>query len=224
MENITEVARKAVAEAARQMQSRSLTVGTWGNLSARAGADCYAITPSGRAYSTLTSADIALVNGDGMQLGGDYLPSSELPLHLAIYRSLPQAQAIAHTHSTYAGALAAARQPLPPVMEDVAQIIGGTVRVAAYAAPGTELLAAHALAALQNQKAALLANHGVVTWGADLAEALLVAEIVEKAAQIYYLSRAFGGAVVLTDDEVRTLHEFYEQHYRRRQRGAAEDE
>lgn len=153
----------------------------------------------------------------GNKIVGTLIPSSETPLHLAVYEAIPEAQAIVHTHSIYASACAAMHKPIPALIEDLVQIIGGSVDVAEYALPGTEALAANAIKALQNKKAALLANHGVVCWGSSLNSALMTAEIVEKAAQIYCICETMGGAKLLPESDIAVMHDFYKQHYSKRQ-------
>lgn len=194
-----------------------MIAGSWGNLSIKIDENSCVITPSGRSYDSLDTDDVVLVDMSGQKLRGTLIPSSELPLHLAIYQALPEARAIVHTHSIYASACAAMHKPIPPLVEDLVQIIGGQVDVAEYALPGTQALAVNAIAALKNKKAALLANHGVVCWGATLETALMTAEIVEKAAQIYCICASMGGAVPLPESDIEIMHNFYQQHYLKRQ-------
>ena len=147
-------------------------------------------------------------------------PSSELPLHLEIYKNFPEARAIVHTHSVYASALAVAHKDLPPVIEDLTQIVGGAVRCTEYTIAGTKLLGQKAVEAMQGgRSAALLANHGAVCWGRNLKEALATAQILEKAAQIYCIAHSFGSPFPLNEKTVNTLHDFYLNHYSKRQRG-----
>ena len=147
-------------------------------------------------------------------------PSSELPLHLEIYKNFPEARAIVHTHSVYASALAVAHKDLPPVTEELAQVVGGAVRCTDYTIAGTKELGLQAVKAMEGgRNAALLANHGTVCWGRDLKEALSTAQIVEKAAKIYCITHSFGSAFKLDDQTVETLHGFYLNHYSKRQRG-----
>ena len=109
---------------------------------------------------------------------------------------------------------------MPGVIEDIVQICGGKVNCAEYAMTGTQELADAAVKALAGRKACLLANHGAVCWGKDLAEALLVAEILEKAAQIVVLCKSCGGKLHELDAaDSEAMHTFYEEHYSKRQRG-----
>ena len=210
-------ARHEVVETGRRLLASSLTVGSWGNLSRRAGEGLIAITPSGRSYDALRDEDIVVTDLDGTVQAGSLLPSSELPLHLAIYKAIPKARAIVHTHSIYASALAVSHRDLPPLVEDLVQLTGGAVRCAAYALPGTPELGASVVQALDGHRAAFLANHDAVCWGTSLKEALTCAELLEKACRIFL---AAGGSVVpLTDAQCRYINGFYEEHYSKRQQG-----
>jgi L-fuculose-phosphate aldolase len=206
--------RQAVVDTGRQMIQRGLVAGTWGNISVRSsGGEQIAITPSGRPYDQLTFEDIVVVDPAGQILAGQR-PSSELALHLAIYRARTDVRAIVHTHSLYATACAVAGKAIPASLEEMVQAVGGAVQVATYALPGTLELANHAVAALADRSAVLLANHGVAACGPSLAEALLVAELVEKAAHIHVVAEQLGGARELSDEDVALMRRFYLEHYR----------
>lgn len=196
---------------------KGLITGTWGNISARIpGTSQIAITPSGRNYRELRPEDIPIVNENGSVISRGK-PSSELLLHLAVYRSREDVQAIVHTHSIFASACAVARQAIPPVIEDLVQVIGGTVEIAEYALPGTLQLADYVVHALGDKFAALMANHGVVGCGQTLAEAMIACELVEKAAQIYIYAKQLGGAYILTNEDVASMHGGYVNQYRLQQ-------
>ena len=147
-------------------------------------------------------------------------PSSELPLHLGIYQSSPAAQATVPTHRANARALAAAHKDLPPIIEDLTQITGGAVRCTEYTMAGTKELGRNAVQAMEGgRSAALLANHGAVCWGRTMKEALATAQILEKAAQIYCIAHSFGTPFPLNEKTAEALHDFYLNHYSKRQRG-----
>ena len=198
---------------------KGLVTGTWGNVSARIDYDLFAITPSGRNYKTMQPEDILFVNLLGKVTEGHLKPSSELPLHLAVYKARPDIRGIVHTHSVYASACAVARRPIPPIIEDLVQLAGGEIAVSPYALPGTPDLAKNAVEALADNFAVLLANHGVVACGKTLGEAMTAAELVEKAAQIFSWAQLLGGAVALSNEDVAGMHRFYIEHYRQRQGG-----
>ena len=212
-------ARNLIITTGIKLLQRNLVAGSWGNISMRIDKDSYAITPSGRPYELLVEEDVVIVNAKGVKLAGTALPSSELLMHLAIYESFPATNAVIHTHSVYASACAAMHRQIPPLLEDTAQIAGGPIRVAKYALAGTKELADNAVAAMENANAVLLANHGAVSCGNCLDEALTIAEIVEKSAQVFCITSAIGEAFPLPAADVMQLRSFYLDHYRRRQRG-----
>ena len=241
--------RQEVVDAGLTLAHSGMTIGTYGNISRRVNENCIAITPSGRDYEQLTAADIVITDlagevqkteasGLAQEMDGPdaeqgnrakgsdktasvlLRPSSELSLHLEIYKNFPEARAVVHTHSVYASALAVAHKDLPPIVEDLAQITGGAVRCTEYALAGTKLLGQKAVEAMQGgRSAALLANHGAVCWGRNLKEALATAQLLEKAAQIYCIAHSFGSPFPLNEKTVNTVHDFYLNHYSRRQRG-----
>ena len=212
-------AREAIVAMGKELIERKLVAGSWGNISVKIADGVYAVTPSGRGYANQKPEDIVIVDDACKTLDGELTPSSESKLHTAIYSACPEAKAIIHTHSIYASALAAMRKPVPAIIEDIVQIIGGTVECAEYALPGTQELADNAVKAMNGRKGVLLANHGAVCWGKDLADALMVCEILEKAAQIAIICQSCGGAVELSNDDTKIMHSFYEEHYIKRQRG-----
>ncbi|MEV5605374.1 class II aldolase/adducin family protein [Streptomyces sp. NPDC052299] len=159
---------EAVVAAARRTADDGLVVGTSGNVSLRIG-DTVLVTPSGVPYDRLGPEDLTGVDPEGNQTFGKLAPTSELPLHLAIYRNT-DAKAVVHTHAVHATAVSTLLTEVPPV-HYAAAMLGGTVRVAPYARYGTPELAANMLAALRDRTGCLLANHGTVTYGATLDEA-----------------------------------------------------
>lgn len=203
-----------------ELIEKNLVAGSWGNISCRIDSQCIAITPSGLGYKLLTAEDIVILDNEGNILLGKHIPSSESKVHLAIYKAYPKAQAVIHTHSIYASALAAMHKSVPAIIEDLAQICGGDIRCAEYALTGTQLLADNSVTALKGRKAALLANHGAICWGKSLTEALLVAEILEKTAQITTICANCGvKPVELSSQDTKLMHNFYENHYLKRQLG-----
>lgn len=210
-------AREKVVWAAQEMGRRRLVLGTWGNVSARVD-DCLVITPSGMDYTNLEPSDLPLLDMAGKVIQGDKRPSTETPLHRTIYQHRPDINAIVHTHSPYAAALSVARQPLPPILEELAQLIGGEVRVAEYALPGTQELAERVVEALGDGMAALLPNHGLAGVGRNIKEALLVCEIVEKGAFVFCCARMAGQPSVLDEDKVKWLRREFLNHYGQKKR------
>ncbi len=208
---------QGIVDTGKKILASHLVEGSWGNISARRLDGTVAITPSGRAYDTLGREDISVVDEKGQVIGGRHSPSSELPLHLAIYAARPDVKAIVHTHSVYACACAVAQTAIPPVMEDLVQIVGGAVEVSKYCLPGSQELAIAAVAALEEKNAVLLARHGVVACGRNLAEALTVASIVEKTAKIFLLAQQLGKVSLLDEEDIAVLRNFYINDYSKRQ-------
>ncbi len=208
--------RQVIIEAARQITKEQLVFGSWGNISLRINSEKIIITPSGIDYDKMQREDMVLINHEGAILIGNQRPSSELPLHLAIYNKRQDVHAIVHTHSIYATSFAIVRQPIPPVVEDLVQIVGGGVEVAEYALPGTDQLARNALAALADRNAILLANHGVVGVASEITEALKICSLVEKTAQSVIFARLIGDVAELSQYDIKTMHTFYREKYKSR--------
>lgn len=157
-----------LVETARRSVADGLVVGTSGNVSVRVGGTVL-VTPSGVPYDRLASNDVTGVDLAGRQVLGALVPTSELPMHLAVYRTT-DARAVVHTHAVHATAVSALVDELP-LIHYMAAALGGPVRVAHYATYGTGELADHMLRALDGRTGCLLQNHGTLTHGATLAEA-----------------------------------------------------
>ncbi|MFE1885799.1 class II aldolase/adducin family protein [Streptomyces diastatochromogenes] len=170
----------ALVATARRTVTDGLVVGTSGNVSARVG-DLVLVTPSGVPYDRLAPDDITGVDLDGRQVLGTLGPTSELPMHLAVYRTT-DARAVVHTHAVHATAVSTLVTELPPI-HYMAGALGGRVRVAPYATYGTDELAAHMLDALADRSGCLLQNHGTITYGSTLDQAY------DRTAQLEWMCR-----------------------------------
>lgn len=205
--------RRAIVAAAQEILSSGMVIGTWGNVSVKIkDQPMVLITPSGMDYRTMLTDDIVLVDMEGKTAPDQWKPSTELPLHLAVYKHRHDLQAIVHVHSPYASAFAAARQSIPVILEETAQVIGHEILSAPYASTGSEQLAANVVKALGGGRALLLANHGLLGMGRDIAEALRVCRIAEETARVAILARSLGDVCILPPDEVSSLHHRF-QHY-----------
>jgi L-fuculose-phosphate aldolase len=185
-----EAEKEAVAAAARRLAAEGLVLGTAGNVSARAG-NLVAVTPTGALLREARAQDVAVVDLDGRRVDGDLAPTSELPLHLGAYGRCG-AGAVVHTHAPVATALSCVLDELPVVHYQMAAL-GGPVRVAPYATFGTPELAQLTLDALEGRTAALMANHGTLCIGADLATAVDNSLLLEWAATVYWRAATLGG-------------------------------
>jgi len=205
-------ARTIVCEAGVRLVKTGLVSGTWGNVSQRIGAHHMAVTPSGADYLSLTPDDIVIVNlKDGSYEGAK--PSAEKRLHMAIYNARKDVTAVIHTHAVNASTVAAARREIPPILDDLAQIVGPSVRVADYALPGTKRTVKGALKALKGRNAALLANHGAVCVGRSMEEAFVCCEVLEKACKAFIEAEFLGGAKAIGRFDAHLMHQYYLRKY-----------
>ncbi|MDQ1044379.1 class II aldolase/adducin family protein [Streptomyces sp. V4I2] len=171
---------EALVATARRTVSDGLVVGTSGNVSVRV-EDTVLVTPSGVPYDRLAPDDVTGVDLDGRQVLGTLVPTSELPMHLAVYRAT-DAGAVVHTHAVHATAVSTLVPELPAI-HYMAAALGGAVRVAPYATYGTDELAENMLHALADRSACLLQNHGTLTYGTTLDQAY------DRTAQLEWMCR-----------------------------------
>ncbi|HWA79201.1 MAG TPA: class II aldolase/adducin family protein [Acetobacteraceae bacterium] len=195
--------RRAIVDACRHMNAIGINQGTSGNISVRNGKTML-ITPSAVPYDEMRPEDIAVMPLEGTygEWTGRLQPSTEWRFHLDILRARPEAGAIVHAHATYCTVLAIARKAIPACHYMMAAFGGTDVRVADYATFGTSELSRNALAALEGRSACLLANHGMIVFGSNLARAMWAAVELETIAKQYYLSLAIGGPHILSDAEI----------------------
>ncbi len=194
--------REQLCAYGRRAVELGLVIGTSGNLSAREG-DLVAVTPSGVALDRLTPEMCPLVDVEGYLVEGELQPSSETPMHLAIYAST-DARAVVHTHSVFGTVVATTMTELPPVHYN-ALLLGGVVKVAPYATYGTDELAANVREALAGKQAALLANHGGVTIGPGLEQAFEATRLLEWLCEVYVRGLGVGRPAVLTDEQLAAV-------------------
>jgi len=185
--------REALAAAGRRLADRGLVIGTSGNLSARR-EDLVAVTPTGAVISELRAADLTVIRlSDGEIVEGELEPTSEVPMHLAVYRATG-AGAIAHTHAATSTAIGLVCEEIPLIHYTMLSL-GGSVRVAPYATYGTRELAEHVVAALQYKQAALMRNHGSIALGSTVAKSVDNLELAEWCAETYARAVALSGAL-----------------------------
>lgn len=207
MQNV-ETLGEQLSEFSRRLKQEKLTHGTSGNISLRVDENTILITPTGVPYDDLTPSVISLVRiDDGTTLAG-LKPSSELPMHLAVYQERQDIGAIVHTHSLYATACAAANRDIPALHYEIAPL-GDSVPVIPYATYGTSELAELVSATLRQygpeQYGFLLKNHGVLALGETLESAFDHASTIEHLAHMFLLSCSLGGPVVLERHEVEVV-------------------
>lgn len=205
--------RQEIMEGGLRLVKEGLVARTWGNISVRVDDTHMLITPSGRSYEDLTQGDIVLVNYHTSEFEGHIKPSSEKELHCEIYRTRKKVHAVIHTHQMNASTVAAAHREVPPILDDMTQIIGPTVRVAEYALPSTKKITKKTVKALRGRNAALMANHGAVCVGRDLEEAFVVCQVLEKACKAFIEAEFLGGAKHINKFEAHLMHQLYIRKY-----------
>jgi L-fuculose-phosphate aldolase len=204
--------RSDVLQHAKKMWQAGLVVGSAGNVSRRVDAQHIAITPSAIPYDAMTESDIVIVDlATGHAVDSTRPPSYELPMHLIVYRSIPYAHAIVHTHAPFVTALSVLRKPLPPIIDEMLVYFGGQVEVAEYAFTGTDAVGVNVVRALGDHHAAILANHGNVCIGPDLAHALHIAVHMESAAQVYIEALRVGTPVQLPKEAIAAGRRMFEE-------------
>jgi L-fuculose-phosphate aldolase len=196
-------AREALLKISGQLITLGLNKGTAGNVSVRAG-DGFLITPSGMPVDEMTPTSMVHMNFDG-SFEERKKPSSEWRFHRDILQSRKDVNAIVHTHSTFATTLACLHKDIPPFHYMIAVVGGDSIRCAPYALFGTQALSDNALAALQERKACLLANHGMICLGRDLEDALSVAVEVENLCEQYWRALQIGEPHILSEAEMREV-------------------
>ena len=194
--------REAIVKFGRRLITANLTTGSGGNLSVfNRARDLVAIKPSGVEYFDLEPDDVVVMAPDGRVVEGRLKPSSECGFHLGLLRARPDINAVVHTHSAYATTLACLNWELPAVHYLVG-FSGDKVPLAPYATFGSPELAENILRAIGAYNACLLANHGLVAVGNNLATAFATAEEIELVARIYYQAKCIGTPVILPDEEM----------------------
>lgn len=206
-----EETRRRIAELGRRLEREGLLNHTAGNLSARVAPDRVAITPTGTPYPDITDEDIVIVDLDGQTIEGRRPPSSELAMHLIMYRIRPDVGGVVHTHASFATTLAVLRTPIPAVHYEIAALAVDEVPVVPYVTYGTVDLAEQIRAAIGDANAALLANHGTIALGPTLEAAATHTQILEFLAMLYYRSRQLGEPVILPRDEILRVKEKFRQ-------------
>ena len=194
--------KKAILECALEMKRNRLVSLSGGNVSVRVGEDRYLVTPSGMIYEKMDYRDVCLIDGECRVIEGKRKPSSDSAALVYMFRHMPQANAIIHTHQPWATAAGFATDEIPDFLVTVMDACREPVKVAPFTPSSAvgmgELAVKYAGASL----AVILKHHGVLTWGKDLEEALYAAVYLEEAAQTYVLARAMGAGIPALDPDL----------------------
>ena len=206
-----ETTRKALLKIVLKLHEKDFIQLNSGNVSVRASAEHIAITPTGMSYDDIKVEDMVIIDLDGAIIEGSRKPSSETPMHMTVYKNMPDVKAVVHTHSPYALAFATVGRSIP-VISTEGLAIRGPIPVAQYACPGTEAQGWAAMKAMQGPPSVtgtLLKNHGVLTTGTNLSRAFDAACRIEMAAKIYFLAIQIGNPDILTDEQIKEIRNVY---------------
>ncbi|MCR3957113.1 MAG: L-fuculose-phosphate aldolase [Gudongella sp.] len=199
--------REKVVEYGKRMLENKLTTGTGGNISIyHRESGLMVISPSGLDYMETRANDVVVMNLEGETIDGYRKPSSEYELHRIFYLNREDISALVHTHSIYATTISCMNWDLPPVHYMVA-VAGDNVRCADYATFGTRELAEKAYRAMEDRKAVILANHGMLAGAATLEQAFKIAEDIEFCCQLFYRTKSMGEPVIIGQDEMVLMRE-----------------
>src|SRR5688572_22773323 len=197
--------RADIVEVGRRMYARGYTASNDGNISVRLGPDRLLMTPKSVCKGFMDPAMMCITDLAGTKLAGDRDPSSEMQMHLEVYRQRPDVNAVVHAHPPIATAFAVAGIPLDrAVLAEVVTTLG-SVPIAEYATPSTKELPEAVRKYVKAHDGMLLANHGALTLGADLLSAYYKMETIEHFAKISFVARMLGGERLLSRDEVLRL-------------------
>jgi L-fuculose-phosphate aldolase len=198
--------RRQLVRIGKAMHRVGYTPGTAGNLSVRLNSQYILATPTGCSKSLLQASDMVIVDLEGHKISGLRNVTSEIGMHLAVYRMRPDVQAIVHAHPPTATAFAACRKPLDqPICSEI-MMTTGLVPLAKYATTGTEEVGASLEPFIAEHDAILLANHGLLTYGESLMDAFMKTETVEHFAQVCLAASQLGGAKPLNETDIEKLH------------------
>ena len=192
--------REEIVRRCRELNERGINQGTSGNISARCG-EGFLISPTSFPYEMMQAKHVVAMRFDGSYVG-EFKPSSEWRFHLDILAARPDVQAVIHAHPIHCTTVAILGHDIPPLHYMVAVTGADTVRCAKYATFGTQELSANALEALGASNACLLANHGVIVSGGNLAGAMWLLVEVETLAHQYVNTLALGGPKLLSAEQM----------------------
>jgi L-fuculose-phosphate aldolase len=194
---------------AKEMLRINLVQGTAGNLGARLPDGNAVLTPSSLDYTEMTLDDLVVCDLDGNVLEGTRSPTTEKALHLTALREHDNIDATMHCHAKFATMFALTRTPIPAVIEEFDVFVGGDVEVADYCTTGTDELAKEVAGRVGEKAAVLMANHGLFAVGKTPKDALHIASLVERTAEIVWGAQALGTIVPLPEEVGKTFQGYY---------------
>ena len=197
--------RRDLKKFSRWLSRIGFTPGTSGNLSVRLDSERLLVTPTGLSKGMVKTADMVIVDMDGRLIAGSRKVTSELPMHLAVYRQRSDVNAVVHSHPPVATAFACSGRALDEMLCQEAVMTVGIVPLASYATTGTTEVADSMRPYLADHDAILLENHGVVSYGKTLVEAFMKMETVEHLAHVALVAHQLGSPCPLGKERVQQL-------------------
>ena len=211
-----EVVREDVASLHAELIRNELVIWTAGNVSGRVpGTDLFVIKPSGVSYDELTAEDMVVCDLDGHLVEGVHQPSSDTAAHAYVYRHMPEVGGVVHTHSTYATAWCARREPIPCVLTMMADEFGGDIPVGPFALIGDDSIGRGIVETLRGSRsrAVLMGGHGPFTIGRDPRDAVKAAVMLEDVARTVHVAQQLGQVWRLDDTDIDSLYDRYQNVY-----------
>jgi L-fuculose-phosphate aldolase len=197
--------KKQICEIGRRVYEKGFVAANDGNISVRISENEFLITPTGVSKGYLTTDMILKVDGDGNVLEGDYKPTSEMKMHLLVYKERPDVHAVVHVHPPYATAFAIAGIPLDQAIMPEAVVYLGSIPIAEYGTPSTIEIPESVKKHVHYHQGVLLENHGALTWGKDLDHAFYLMESLEFTAKINWIAKQINGDRELSKQNVERL-------------------
>lgn len=209
--------RRKIIKTCLWLTEKGLVMGTWGNVSIRLADGNIMITPSKIAYDQMQPMDLMVISPSGEILKGIHIPTSEREIHRQILNKRKDVHAVIHTHSEYAMACCALEYGIPPISEEMAQIIGGGIPLSKKFVPSEKhnLLGEVVSNSLGEENAILIRNHGPVCLGRTLDEAMVCAQVVEKSAKMYLHMNNKSEISVLEEQWVKAGRKYFTEAYGR---------
>ena len=208
--------REEVYETTLKVTADRIAYGSQGNVSALDRETGYiVITPTAIPYSKMVPGDMAVVDQEGRLVEAKWKPTMEMSMHLIFYRERKDVGAVVHSHATYATVFGVLHEDLPVILTEASTCLGAPVPIAPYGRPGSKELARIALETMGDGVATILAQHGLLTVGADLGQAYDTTMAVETSAHVVIMARSMGGQIhTMAIEEVAYMRDFYLTKYK----------
>ena len=194
--------KKEIIKTALMLKEYRLIALSGGNVSVRTPADHVVVTPSGMLYETMVPEDVVVVDMEGKTVEGTRKVSVDTEAILYILKNLPDVNAVIHTHQVYASAVGLVEDELPAAVTTLPNACLGPVTVAPYSSAASLEMGITTVKYINNKRAVILKNHGVITVGGTLKEALYAAVYLEDAAKTYILAKSIGKPSILTKEQI----------------------